>query len=546
MPAKHDELWARLHDVLSTRGALPSGNATPGEIAEHAARVLPTDAVRRFVHDYYYKKQFGATDDVLSDAEADTLVDQVEAMPVAKPTTSIPPAQDNKGADAPPKPAAKPPGPSHEVREALAVSDVNDDISMTDAVELELRRPARRNAETPTPPAKPLPKPPEPPVPVTAPAPAVVPAPAPPPAAPASLLASARAKMEAGEHKAAAALFKKYLEQKPDDVNANLQLANCLDKLGQTQRALEVASRALAFDPSESALWNSIGVYGERLKQYDTSLSGFREATRLNPQSALYHRNLGRLLQGQKSFSEAAASFRQVVSLEADDYGSWMDAVRCLDNAGQTDAALETVRDLLEHKPDFADARNYLGSLLHKRKDYTIAAVAFKTGAEANAAQEKAIVLRPATKETRKNWHAFLEMLCWLAGIAPLAASYLAWALTEPSERENDFVSEPFVLVLGLTAFFGLAVRFITQKAMRGNVAWLGAAAMLIGADLAAYYDVFPNHYVNPDAGTWLGVLGAVVGGLFWLTLHLALLGWIWVYSSGRGGEQPEGWEFEL
>src|SRR5438128_12092846 len=118
MPAKHDELWARLRAALANHGALPPGNATPGEIAKHANSVLPTASVGRFGSDYFYKKAYSATDRVLTDAEAEVLVTQVETMPIVKPTPTRAPAQKNRAAAAPPHPTAKPPSLSKKPQES--------------------------------------------------------------------------------------------------------------------------------------------------------------------------------------------------------------------------------------------------------------------------------------------------------------------------------------------------------------------------------------------------------------------------------------------
>ncbi|MDP1587099.1 MAG: tetratricopeptide repeat protein, partial [Prosthecobacter sp.] len=506
MHAKHDELWTRLCDVLSARGALPAGNATPGEIAAHATQVLPGDAVRRFVHDYYYKHQFGVTDGVMSDVEALALVVQVEALPAVKAPPATQPPQNKSSAPSEPKASR----PARQPQEALGVSDGGDE-------------PARKRV------AKPEPKPVPPPEPVSSPpasapppkAPEPPPVPPPQPAAP-SPLDSAHAKMDAGDHQGAVAYFEEYLRQHPKDITAHMDLAYCLNKLGQTQRALEVASRALAYDPSESLLWNNIGAYADRLGRFDDAINAYREAIRLNPRKALFHRNLGRLLQDQKRHAEAATAYQQAIILEVDDDDSRMEAVRCLDKAGSAAAALEAVRNLLERKPDNATARNYLGCLLLDAKDYTNAAVAFKLAAdavptepvywenlriaterlgwkkEAGVAEKKAVTLRPESGNPRKNSHAFVEFILWCVAL---------WLLGKQLGITSPLVDSPRVAIQACMALLAVMIlRVGLSPALRGCALMVAGVAFVIYVDVASVDD-----FKKLDLGTWVGVIQGVV-----------------------------------
>lgn len=534
MHAKHDELWTRLRDALSARGALPVGNATPGEIAAHATQVLPGDAVRRFVHDYYYKHQFGATDGLLSEAEALALVVQVEALPAVKARPATPSPPQNKSS-APSEPKAS--RPARQPQEALGVSDGGDE-------------PARKRVAKPDPKPAPLPAPvSSPPAPEPPPkAPEPPPIPPPQPAAP-SPLESANAKMDADDHQGAVADYEEHLRQHPKDVTAHMNLAYCLNKLGQTQRAIEVASRALAYDPSESRLWNNIGAYADRLERFDDAINAYREAIRLDPRKALFHRNLGRLLQDQKRHAEAAVVYQQAVILDASDDDSRMEAVRCLDKAGSTTAALEAVRNLLERKPDYATARNYLGCLLLDAKDYTNAAVAFKLAADAvptepvywenlriaterlgwkkaaDDAGKRVVSLKPEPGNQRKNSQAFIELVLWCVALWLLGRQL---GITIPvGDSPRVAIQACFALVAVMILRIGLS------PALRGCALMVGGVAFVIYVDVASV-----NDFKKLDLGTWVGVLQGLLGGLFCFALNGALL-LVPFFLRGRGGKFP-------
>lgn len=525
MSTAHDELWARLLSALSLRDALPSDNATPSEIASHAGRLLMTDVVHRFVHEYYYKMRFGATDGVLSEREAAALVAQIEAMPVhpsatvrTESTTTHQPAS-----RAEPKNAPKAHRPTREPQEAFGVGDCEEQRPTAGAVAPPTPRTAQRESASPQP--EPPPE-----------QPMATPVPEPTPGDPASQLTSAQARMEAGDHPAAVALFESYLRKQPDALLALQQLAYCLGQMGKNQQALDLVNRAIVLAPLDAPLWNNLGVYRQRLGLNDTALDAFREASRLCPTDAHYQRNLGRLLQKREQFSAAAAAFRQAVALDSHDSDSLLDAARCLDHAGQIDSALDTTRTLLEQAPTRADARNYLGHLLYKRNDFANAAIAFKMAAEtastepiywenfslvlkrlgrlaeADAAQEQANALRQENSKTRRNWVAFVELLIWLAVIAWLAT----WLGTDPPVDKRARIA----LVLGLIVVVGvLLVRVMLQRSMRGGLICLAGAAFVIHIDISSYPD-----FMKLDLATWKGLLQGAIGGLFALGLNASLL----------------------
>ncbi len=74
----HAALWRRMTKALGERNALTPGS--PGDIAAHARAVLATDVVERFVRDYYQERQWGGGAGRLSDAAAEQLVRELEAL----------------------------------------------------------------------------------------------------------------------------------------------------------------------------------------------------------------------------------------------------------------------------------------------------------------------------------------------------------------------------------------------------------------------------------------------------------------------------------
>ena len=77
-PATPAELWARVLAHLEKWRAMPTGPATPGDIARHADAVLGHREVSRFVFEYYYPAINGETPVPAAVAAAQAWVEQLE------------------------------------------------------------------------------------------------------------------------------------------------------------------------------------------------------------------------------------------------------------------------------------------------------------------------------------------------------------------------------------------------------------------------------------------------------------------------------------
>jgi hypothetical protein len=94
--AQHNRLWERFLAALAARHALPVqtalGNHTPTEIARFADAKLETDLAVSFV-EYYLEQRYSGTSSRLSEAEAEALILQIEALPVPSSSQPAPIAQ---------------------------------------------------------------------------------------------------------------------------------------------------------------------------------------------------------------------------------------------------------------------------------------------------------------------------------------------------------------------------------------------------------------------------------------------------------------------
>lgn len=140
MATRSEDLWHYLLDILKARGALPDGNLTPADIAQHADEILGGDRVRRFVAEYYYPRAYGQAGSAMSDEAAERLV-----AGLAPPAPAVPEERPAAPAAAPLRAVAVVGGGSYDtLAEALQAAPAGARISVaagTYAGSLRIDRP---------------------------------------------------------------------------------------------------------------------------------------------------------------------------------------------------------------------------------------------------------------------------------------------------------------------------------------------------------------------------------------------------------------------
>src|SRR5207245_6261135 len=95
----------------------------------------------------------------------------------------------------------------------------------------------------------------------------------------------------------------------------HVRLGNDLEHAGRLKEAVEETEKALEADPQlVQAHVNLISLYG-RLEQADQAARHYREAIRLDPNSAEAYYDFGVLEFSRKKHKEALAAFRKAVEI---------------------------------------------------------------------------------------------------------------------------------------------------------------------------------------------------------------------------------------
>jgi tetratricopeptide (TPR) repeat protein len=133
-----------------------------------------------------------------------------------------------------------------------------------------------------------------------------------------------------------------------------------------TGRDVELESRSLALIgkyPNSGILWKALGQSLQ--KQGKDARQALHRATKLLPDDAEAHSNLGAALRGFGQLDDAVRAYRRALALNPElavTHGNLGNALRDL---GQIDLAIASYRRALQIEPDLADVHNNLGNVLH-------------------------------------------------------------------------------------------------------------------------------------------------------------------------------------
>ncbi|MEW6238552.1 MAG: tetratricopeptide repeat protein [Candidatus Omnitrophota bacterium] len=162
-------------------------------------------------------------------------------------------------------------------------------------------------------------------------------------------------------------LFKKSLQAKPNQYDAQLALGEALFDLGQTDASIDAFRKAIALKPGMDAPHGKLG--GALLSQDKISeaQAELRAAIQLEPNIALYHNNLGVCLAKQILEEEAMKEYRRAIELDPHLDKAHFNLANSLLRENRIDEAIAEFRKTLEAAPDHPYAHFNLGHILYRK-----------------------------------------------------------------------------------------------------------------------------------------------------------------------------------
>jgi FkbM family methyltransferase len=222
-----------------------------------------------------------------------------------------------------------------------------------------------------------------------------------------------------GNPAAAAELIQRAIRRHPNAYSYHVNLGNALWELGRADEAVRSFERALELEPRAAEAWTNLGNARQHRGQPAAAAGCYRRALEVNPNHLSALRGLGKVLAALGETAQSIEASLRALSLAPNDEGVLVelaaafyrssrlaDALQCtgrlvevnpgkleyllqhsrfLQEAGQSDAALESARKMAAAHPGSALAHNHLGWILGNLNRFS----------EANAAFDRAIELQP-------------------------------------------------------------------------------------------------------------------------------------------------------
>ena len=186
-------------------------------------------------------------------------------------------------------------------------------------------------------------------------------------------LRKAQSHLKAGELAEAEALYKEVLSKFPKNKKAIQEYQNL--KLGITSSTSE---------PPQEQVQKLISLYNQQ--QFEAVLSKVEPMTGLFPQAIVLFNIQGACNSALQRHDSAIDSYKQALKIKPDYADAYNNMGVALRNKGELEAAIDSYKQALKIKPDYAEAYNNMGiALLRNKGDLEAAIDSYKQGSQDQA-----------------------------------------------------------------------------------------------------------------------------------------------------------------
>jgi tetratricopeptide (TPR) repeat protein len=211
--------------------------------------------------------------------------------------------------------------------------------------------------------------------------------------------------MKNGQINQAIDLFEAVLRQKPDMVEAHINLGVCYRIRGDKSKQIYHFTEALKLRPDMPDIHYNLGLVYSDTGMYQQAIAEFDKAVELRPSYQDAHFQLGIMLYKNKNYADAALEFQQCIRLSPNWLEAHLNLGSCYLKLGNINGSVEHFKESVRINQNSAEAHYSLGSAYMHLEKYSEAYAEFHKalGIDPTHYQSKAMLKELETLGYRDN-----------------------------------------------------------------------------------------------------------------------------------------------
>ena len=278
----------------------------------------------------------------------------------------------------------------------------------------------------------------------------------------------------AGNFSEAEAIWRRVLQDNPNNADAYYNLGRALSNQGKLEEAIAAYRQALKIYPNYAPAYNNLGVALRDQGKLEEAIAAYRQALKIHPNNAIAYNNLGVALRDQGKLEEAIAAYRQALKIHPNDAIAYNNLGNALRNQGKLEEAIVAYRQVIKINPNYVSPYVDLGLALYDQGKLE----------EAIAAYHQALKMYPNYAPAYYNLAEAERLLALRRNPQPILFDDRQWV---PSQRD-----EPLVAILRPV------VRIIAKIPNGNNI----GAGWVVKRQGNRIFIITNRHVVSDEQGT--------------------------------------------
>lgn len=181
-----------------------------------------------------------------------------------------------------------------------------------------------------------------------------------------------------GNFREAEKAFCKALHHNPKSWEAHFHLGILYSDQKRNDLSIKAYQSALKLNPKEPDIYNNLGVRFRVTAKYGRALKSYQKAIALRPDYYPAWWGMAIIYSDLKEYEEALDAFGKALEFSKNDLRVMHGLAECYLESNQPDKALQQIKIILDHDPDYAPAHLLLGKLHFCKGDFSEAITALE------------------------------------------------------------------------------------------------------------------------------------------------------------------------